>query len=534
MAKLLADAGDLDGKTVFLRTCYDVPIDVSKPKLDPARVSDDSRILDSIPTLKFLIEKKARIILEPGWCGRPKGEDAELSMACVANRLSEQLAKEGLLQFPVLMAPNALDGSKPRSVYRNKDEVILAAQSVKPGQVLVLENSRFDAEENSADDGFGAFLASLVDGWSLYVNEAEAQNHRPCASVTVTPLQIAKQGGDAVLGMHFAKAAEYIGGIGKALRQPSRGKFVFFLTGKKIETAPGITSKITVASNLLDLMHEGDVMVVQGAIAYTFLLADMQKDGIAKNANTISMIITDYNAKIKQVSSDAKKSKEPGAAEAAAKTIEGLEKEKSVKILSLIGLDEKQCKVFVGNSYVDYKQLGEQLYFAYSLITKAESKKVQLITGVDHIITDQLPNKSGQLPANAKVQVFSKPLGIPAGFLGVAPGPATISAISKAVSGAGIVLVAGPIAIEDANIEQKFGVHKSIFDAIGKAKEAGAITVAAGGDTAATVNRVHSSASFSIVSNAGGATLELIEKGTSPGIEAVEAANRIAASRKAE
>lgn len=532
MAKLLADAGDLNNKTVFLRTCYDVPIDVSKPKLDPSRVSDDSRILDSIPTLRFLIERKARVILEPGWCGRPKGEDAGLSMACVANRLSEELKKQGLLVAPVLMAPNALDGSKPRSVYRNKNEVILAAQSVKPGQVLVLENSRFDAEENSADDAFGAFLASLVDGWSLYVNEAEAQNHRPCASVTVTPLKIAEQGGDAVLGMHFAKAAEYIGGIGKALRAPGRGKFVFFLTGKKIETAPGITSKITVASNLLDLMHEADVMVVQGAIAYTFLLADMQKDGLAKNETVIRAIISEYNAKIKQAASDAKKSKEPGAAEVAAKAIDGLEREKSAKILSILALDEKQCKVFVGNSYVDYKQLGEQLYFAHSLIAKAESKKVRLVAGIDHIITDQLPNKSGQLPANAKVQVFSKPLGIPAGFLGVAPGPATISAIVSCVKDAAIVLVAGPVAIEDTGIEQKYGVHKHVFDAIGKAKEAGAITVAAGGDTAATVNRVNSKAAFSIVSNAGGATLELIEKGTSPGIEAVDAANKVAASKK--
>ncbi len=532
MAKLLADAGDLSNRLVFLRTCYDVPIDVSKPKLDPARVSDGSRILDSIPTLRFLIERKARIILEPGWCGRPKGEDAELSMACVANRLSDALKKEGLLQYPVLMAPDALGGSKPRSVYRNKNEVMAAAQAVKPGQVLVLENSRFDAEENSADEQFGAFLASLAGKGALYVNEAEAQNHRPCASVTVTPVKVAEAGGDAVLGMHFAKAVEYIGGIGKALRAQNRGKFVFFLTGKKIEAAPGITSKITVASNLLELMHEGDVMVVQGAIAYTFLLADMQKEGIAKNSEAIAAIVAEYNAKIKQASSDAKKSKEPGAAEAAAKAIDGFEREKSAKILSILGLDEKKCKVFVGNSYVDYKQLGEQLYFAYSLIAKAESKKVQLVTGTDHIITDQLPNKSGQLPANAKVQVFSKPLGIPAGFLGVAPGPATISAIVSSVAGAAIVLVAGPIAIEDYNIEQKYGVHKHVFDAIAKAREAGAITVAAGGDTAATVNRVNSKAAFSIVSNAGGATLELIEQGTSPGLEAVEKANKVAASRK--
>jgi 3-phosphoglycerate kinase len=279
-------------------------------------------------------------------------------------------------------------------------------------------------------------------------------------------------------------------------------------------------------------MREGDVMVVQGAVSYTFLLADLKRDDMAKNEAEIAAVIAECNARIRQASSDAKKSKEPGAAEAAAKSIEGLEREKSARILSLIALDEKQCKAFVGNSFLDYKQLGEQLYFAYSLIAKAQRAKVTLIAGVDHIITDQLPNKSGQLPANAKVSVFSRPLGIPAGFLGVAPGPATISAIASAVAGAGIVLVAGPLAIEDSGIEQKFRVHKSVFDAIGKARESGAITVAAGGDTAAIVSRVGASAAFSVVSNAGGATLELIEKGTSVGLEAVEKANKIAASKK--
>jgi len=532
MAKLLSQVSDLEGKHVFLRTCYDVPIDVSKPKLDSSRVSDDFRILDSIPTIRYLVEHKARIILEPGWCGRPKGEDAELSMACVAKRLSEILQKQGLLVEPLLMAPNALDGSAPRSVYRNKSEVILAANSIKPGQILILENVRYDAEENSADENFGAFFASLVDGGALYVNEAEAQNHRPAATVTVTPIKIAQVGGDACLGFHYANAVEYIGGIGKALRAPGRGKFVFFLTGKKIETQPGITSKISVASNLLELMQPADVMVVQGAIAYTFLLASLKAQIIGDKKMQADSIVSEYNAQIKQVASDAKKSPEPGAADAAAKKTEELEKEKSLKILSLIGFDQAQAKALVGNSYVDYKQLGQQLYFAYSLISKAAAKKVRIITALDHIIADQLPNKSGQLPANAKVDVFRSSLGIPAGFLGVAPGPATILEINSEVESASIILVAGPIAIEDSSIEQNYHVHKSVFDSIAKAKAAGAITVAAGGDTAATVFRVGSKDAFSIVSNAGGATLELIEKGTSVGLEAVERANQIAAPRK--
>ena len=532
MARLLSEVGDLAGRYVFLRACYDVPIDVTKPRLDASRVSDDARVLDSIQTIRVLVGKKARIVLEPGWLGRPAGEDPELSMACVVNRLSQAMQKEGILSAPVLMAPNALDGSAPRSVYRNKGEVATAVASVQPGQVLVLENSRYDAEENSADDAFGAFFASLVGKGALYVNEAEAQNHRPAATVTVTPIKVAELGGDAVLGFHYADAVSYIGGIGKALRKPGRGKFVFFLTGKKIETQPGITSKITVASNLLDLMRQGDVMVVQGAIAYTFILADTTWDAVAANREKIEAIIADYNAQAKQVTKAAKASKEPGAADAASKKCGELEEEKSTKILALIGFDPSQAKALEGNSYVDYRQLGEQLYFAFSLVEKAKSKGVRTITALDHIIADRLPNKSGQLPADANVQVHAGPLGIPAGFLGVAPGPATLSAINSEVSSASIVLLAGPLAIEDSAIERKYSVHKSVFDAIGKAKQAGAITVAAGGDTAATVSRLGAGSSFSIVSNAGGATLELIEKGTSAGLEAVETANKIAASRK--
>ncbi len=528
MARLLENEGALEGRRVFLRTSYDLPLDVSKPRLDPARVSDDSRIRDSIATLKFLVANKARIILEPGWLGRPKGEDPELSMGCVAKRLEQLLKEAGALDFPVLMSPDALDGSAPRSVYRNKDEVRKAVARIGNGQVLVLENVRYDPEENAADGAFGEFLASLAGNGALYVNEAEAQNHRPCSSVTVTPIKMAEAGGDAVLGFQYQKAVRLIGGISKTLSDPSRGKFAFFLTGKKIETQPGITSKITVAGSLLDRMKAGDVIVIQGAVCYTFLLAQQFGGLIGPKASDIEKILSDCNAKIRQARDEGKRTGDAKAAEA---RMAELELQKSGKILAVIGVDEEKIRTLVGGSFVDFKQVGQQVFFASLLLAKAKSKSVKVITARDHLVTDKLPDKSGKLPADAAINAFDSATGVPANLLGIAPGPKTVQEIVGEVLTSRLVLLAGPVSIEDARAEAQFGHHRRIFEAIGKAKEAGATTVAAGGDTAAFVNRLGAQASFSIVSNAGGATLELIERGTSAGLEAVEKANAIAVSK---
>ena len=82
---------NLKGKKVFLRCSFDVPLDSGKELLDPKRVRDDSRIKDALPTISYLIQNNAKIILGAGWLGRPKGEDPELSMAPVALRLQELL-----------------------------------------------------------------------------------------------------------------------------------------------------------------------------------------------------------------------------------------------------------------------------------------------------------------------------------------------------------------------------------------------------------------------------------------------------------
>src|SRR3989344_2482829 len=104
---------DVKDKTVFLRCGFDVPLDSGKKLLDANRVKDDSRIRDAVPTIEYLIKKNARIILAAGWLGRPKGEDAELSMAPVALKLQEILKNDGLLKNKVLLTPNCLDGSRP-------------------------------------------------------------------------------------------------------------------------------------------------------------------------------------------------------------------------------------------------------------------------------------------------------------------------------------------------------------------------------------------------------------------------------------
>src|SRR3989338_5321342 len=216
-------------------------------------------------------------------------------MAPVALRLQELLREQDLLKHNVLLTPNCLDGSKPRSVYKNKDEVAMDVSKLKDGQIIVLENVRYDPEANANDLEFAKFIASLAGKNAVYVNEAEAQNHRPEATITSVPHYIAQQGGKAVFGLKVADVIKYLGGISKLLEKKGRGPFIFFLSGKKIETQVGITSKISVTHSLLDKMQKGDFLVVQGAVTYTFLIAKEYLDVIDRKMDSIEKTIDTYN-----------------------------------------------------------------------------------------------------------------------------------------------------------------------------------------------------------------------------------------------
>jgi len=502
---------EISGKYVMVRAGLDVPLDQKKDLLDPNRVTDDTRIKDILPTLKYLIENNSKVVLAAGWCGRPKGEDPDYSMAPVAKKIEQLMGGK-----PVLIAPNCFEDKKPRSVNNNREEVKEIVSKLEEGQIVVLENVRYDPEANSGDEEFGNFIGSLVGSNGVYVNDAETQNHRPESTIVVTPLAIAKNGGEVVYGFKYADVLENIGGLREKLEDSSRGPFVFGLCGKKIESDPGITSKITVAKDLIDIMKEGDAIITGGAVIYTFILAEHYSSKIEENLDNVDEIVDKYNQMIVDKTKDVKDKKETK------KITADIQKQKSDELKSLLGITDDEIKGLVGDSYIRWGQEGEQIVFAYSVIANAKSKGVEVVSALDHTIANGFPNKAGNLE-DAEVKLFGEKTGIPIGWLGVGEGPKTLEKLSKLIEKAGIYIQSGPYSIEDLKVEEISSTDNIIFDAVNKCKANGGITIGAGGDTTARVNRCNAKDAFSTVTSAGGGTLELIN-GKSKGRDAVEKA----------
>ncbi len=227
MAKLTIQDLDLQGKRVFVRVDFNVPIKDSK-------VTDDLRIREALPTIRYGIEQGAVLVLA-SHLGRPKGKPKpEYSLAPVAERLSALLGKK--VQF-------AKDCIGPEA-----ESVIAAAQ---PGDVVLLENLRFHAEEEANDPGFARQLAALTP---IYVNDAFGSAHRAHAS-TEGITRFVKQ---SAAGFLMEKELRYLGG---ALEAPQR-PFVAILGGAKI------SDKIEVIENLLGKV---DQLLIGGAMMFTFL-----------------------------------------------------------------------------------------------------------------------------------------------------------------------------------------------------------------------------------------------------------------------
>ncbi|HEX9308352.1 MAG TPA: phosphoglycerate kinase [Anaeromyxobacter sp.] len=226
------DALDLAGKRVFIRVDFNVPLD------EQGRVTDDARIRAALPTIQHAIKGRARVILA-SHLGRPKGkpEDRQkLSLEPAAARLSE------LLRQDVILADDCVG-----------DGVVKLVRDLKEGQVLLLENLRFHAEEEANDEGFARELASLADVW---VNDAFGTAHRAHAS-TAGMARFVKE---KAAGFLIQKEVEY---LGKALAQPAK-PFVAILGGAKV------SDKIKVLDNLI---AKADAVCIGGAMAYTFLKA---------------------------------------------------------------------------------------------------------------------------------------------------------------------------------------------------------------------------------------------------------------------
>ncbi len=223
--KSLADI-DVNGKKVFVRVDYNVPMD------EALHITNDARIQATLPTLQYLLDHNAAVILA---ChlGRPKGERvAKFSVAPVAKRLAEIIGKE--VKF-------ASDCVGP--------EAEKAAAALKPGEILLLENLRYHKEEEKNDPEFSKQLASLAD---VAVNDAFGVSHRAHASVEGITKYI-----ETVAGLLMEKEIKF---VGQTVANPER-PFVAIIGGAKV------SDKIGVISNLLEKV---DTLIIGGGMAHTF------------------------------------------------------------------------------------------------------------------------------------------------------------------------------------------------------------------------------------------------------------------------
>ena len=230
MNKLSIRDLELSGKRVFIRVDFNVP-------LDGGKVADDTRIRETVPTLRLAMDRGARLILA-SHLGRPKGKaDPKYSLAPVAARLRELIGK------PVGFAADCVGA-----------ETEAKSKALRDGDVLLLENVRYHAEEEANDANFSRQLASLCD--QLFVCDAFGSAHRAHASV-VGITKFVKQ---AAAGLLMEKELAY---LGKAISNPDH-PFVAVLGGAKV------SDKMNVIHNLMKL---ADAMLIGGAMAYTFLKA---------------------------------------------------------------------------------------------------------------------------------------------------------------------------------------------------------------------------------------------------------------------
>jgi len=218
---------EVEGKRVLVRCDFNVP-------LDGDHITDDRRITEALPTIKYLIEHGATVILA-SHLGRPKGSTPEFSLAPVAKRLTELLGKN------VPLLPDCIG-----------IEVEAAVSKASKGDVLLLENVRFHPEEEKNDPAFAQALAKLAD---VYVNDAFGTAHRAHASTEGVAHIL-----PGVAGFLIEKEIEY---LGKAVENPKR-PFVAIMGGSKVK------DKIALIDNLLPKV---DRLLVGGGMVFTFLKA---------------------------------------------------------------------------------------------------------------------------------------------------------------------------------------------------------------------------------------------------------------------
>ncbi len=394
---------DIAGKTVLLRSDFNVPL----AKDGSGVITDDGRIVASLPTLKALTGAGAKVVIV-AHLGRPKGVGFEESgsLAPVAKRLGELLGQD------IALASDITGESAKATV-----------AALQPGQVALLENIRFDARETSKDEAqrkeLAAELAAMAD---VYVSDGFGVVHRKQASVTDVAELLPNAAGLLV--------EKEVKSFSKVLADPDR-PYVVILGGSKV------SDKLGVIDNLIDSV---DRLLIGGGMAYTFLAAQGHT---------------------------------------------------------------------VGDSLLE----ADQIEAVKGYLAKAEEKGIELLIPVDTRVSVAFPSKEVPAPEN-KVVPSS---GIEDGWMGLDIGPETIALFSSKVADARTVVWNGPMGVFEfpAFADGTLQVATAIADS-------GAFSVIGGGDSAAAVRQLGLEDGFSHISTGGGASLELLEGKTLPGLAVLE------------
>mgnify|MGYP001169941507 CR=1 FL=1 len=398
MNKLTIRDVEWAGKRALVRVDFNVPLD------EAGNVTDDTRIRAALPTIRYLLERGANGVVLMSHLGRPKGKvNPKYSMRPVVERLFELL-------------PEANEVRKTEAITGPAAEA--AAEALRPGMILMLENTRFDPREEQNDEGMARELARLGD---VYVNDAFGAAHRANASTEGVARFL-----PAVAGLLMEKELEFIGG---ALESPQR-PFVTIIGGAKI------SDKIGVIDNLLGKV---DALLIGGGMANTFLLAE-------------------------------------GKA--------------------------------MGDSLVE----PDSVETARALIAKARAANVRLLLPTDAVIADAFSAE-----ANTRVVSVDE---VPAGWRVLDIGPATVKQYSDEVARARLVIWNGPMGVFE--LEPFAGGTRAIAQAMASAAAGGATTIVGGGDSVAAVEQAGLADKMSHVSTGGGASLELLEGKTLPGVAALK------------
>ncbi len=381
----LEDLPALDGRRVLVRADFNVP-------LRDGAIEDDLRITSALPTLQWLRERGAAIVA-CSHLGRPKGApDPKYSMRPVAQRLGE------VLDVPVQLAP-AVVGA----------DVSAAAAALAPGDVLLLENLRFEPGETANDASFADALSALAD---VYVNDAFGASHRAHASIVGPPARV-----PSAAGRLLEREVFVLSGLLADPRRP----FVGVLGGAKV------SDKLAVIDALLERC---DVILVGGAMAFTFLLAQ----GLTAGDSLVEPDFVD------------------------------------------------DCRRLLATDRVRIP--------------------------VDVVIAREITSDTATriVPASA----------IPRGWKGLDVGPETAASYADVISAAGTVLWNGPMGVFE--VEPFAAGTRSVAEAVAACP---GFTVVGGGDSAAAVRQMGLADRVDHVSTGGGASLELIEQGDLPGLEAL-------------